>query len=310
MSRLPAPADSGVDLLGLSNLGLSPPNSASSSAISTPSTGMTPSTSQEALFKPSPSPPPAPKAEKEPVTSEPESIEAPSVVSRESFQGGAIGDSGEGHQGVGESSGKSMRMANAGFFDMIEKEGGGADFKVTFGVGPVGITLKKDEHGRQCLVKSFRDVKDPATGRMVDGPAKRSGLIAVGDVITEIDGESVMELTFKQTMMRLRQAQDREHTLTFKNPDHIHDLSRYGGDVEMKETRRLIHRQKERWYTSPSGAQDDLVYCYVERKRGQHVTSFNLHREDTGKYMFTASFRADMTGTIVFHTYPDAHMRK
>jgi len=202
----------------------------------------------------------------------------------------------------------TMHSSNMGFFDRINKEGGGADYKVTFAPGPVGISLDKDAHGRQCLVKSFREVKGP-DGKMQDGPAKRSGLIAVGDVITEIDGQSVMELTFKQTMMRLRQVQEKEHTLTFKNHDHIHDLSQYGGDTEIKETKRLIHGQKERWYVAPDET-EDMIYCYVERKRGQHVTSFNLHREDTGQYMFSASFDASMTGDLIFHTYPDSHLRK
>lgn len=37
----------------------------------------------------------------------------------------------------------SMHAANMGFFDKINKEGGGADYKVTFPPGPVGISLQK-----------------------------------------------------------------------------------------------------------------------------------------------------------------------
>ena len=55
-----------------------------------------------------------------------------------------------------------------------------------------------------------------------------------------------LQLTFKQTMMRLRKAQESEHTITFKNADHVHDLSQYGGDTALKETKRLIHAQKEK----------------------------------------------------------------
>ena len=73
--------------------------------------------------------------------------------------------------------------------------------------GPVGLSLEKDSHGRQCLVRTFRQVPGP-DGKLIDGPAQRSGLVAVGDLVTEIDGEDVLELTFKQTMMRLRKAQE------------------------------------------------------------------------------------------------------
>ena len=37
-----------------------------------------------------------------------------------------------------------------------------------------------------------------------------------------------------------------EHIITFKNADHVGDLSQYGGDTALKETKRLIHMQKER----------------------------------------------------------------
>ena len=30
-----------------------------------------------------------------------------------------------------------------------------------------------------------------------------------------------------------------------------------------------------------------MIYCYVERIRGQFVTAFNLYREDTSEYMFS-----------------------
>ena len=180
--------------------------------------------------------------------------------------------------------------------------------QVTFPPGPVGLSLEKYSHGRQCVVRTFRQIPGP-DGKLVDGPAQRSGLVAVGDLVTEIDGEDVLELTFKQTMMRLRKAQEHEHTITFKNADHVGDLSQYGGDTALKETKKLIHMQKERWYLAPDES-DDMIYCYVERIRGQFVTAFNLYREDTGEYMFSCSCDASMTGKLVFHTLKDSHLRK
>lgn len=77
----------------------------------------------------------------------------------------------------------------------------------------------------------------------------------------------------------------------------------------MKETKRLIHSEKEKWYLAPSES-DDMIYAYVERIRGQYVTAFNLFREDTAGYMFSCSCDASMTGKLVFHTVRDSHLRK
>ena len=111
----------------------------------------------------------------------------------------------------------------------------------------------------------------------------------------------MMELTFKQTMNRLRIAQESNYSVTFQNMDHVEGLSKYSGDVEIKESRRFIHMEKEKWYLAPEGS-DDMVYCYIERMRGQHVTAFNLYREDTGEYMLSVSFDKSMTGIMIFHT--------
>ena len=53
-----------------------------------------------------------------------------------------------------------------------------------------------------------------------------------------------------------------------------------------------------------------MIYCYVERIRGQQTTAFNLYREDTAGYMFSCSCDASMTGKLVFHTVKDSHLRK
>jgi len=69
-----------------------------------------------------------------------------------------------------------------------------------------------------------------------------------------------------------------------------------------------VHVQK--WYLSPVEASDDVVYCYVERIRGNSVTAFNLHREDTGEYMFSCSCDSSMQGEMIFHTMKDSHLRE
>ena len=205
----------------------------------------------------------------------------------------------------------AMHLSNAGFFDKLGKASTSGEYTVTFQPGSIGLTLDKDTHGRQCVVKAFRPVKHPGSGALVDGPAKRGGLIVVGDVVTKIDGMDIMELTFKQTMMRLREVQDREYTLTLVSIENAKDLSMYSGDKDINESRKHIHLQKEKWYIPPgTGDTDDLVYCYVERIRGQHVVAFNMHREDTGEFMIAASLNADLSGSIVFHTTRDSHLRR
>jgi hypothetical protein len=188
----------------------------------------------------------------------------PAAEPEAGFEGGAIAGDGDGEVP------DDMHTSNMGFFDRLvrhtqvgtahafphltqpflaqaKSSSHTADYKVTFPPGPIGISLEKDVHGRQCLVKAFRNVKNDK-GELVDGPAKRSGLIVLGDIVTQIDGEDVLELTFQQTMMRLRQAQESEHTLTFRSIDNVSDLSVFGGDTDLKETKRLIHMQKEKWY--------------------------------------------------------------
>ena len=66
-------------------------------------------------------------------------------------------------------------------------------------------------------------------------------------------------------LRRLRQAQEKEHTITFKNADHVGDLSQYGGDVELKETKRLIHAEKEKWYLAPDEVSEhhQLLFHFI-----------------------------------------------
>ena len=63
-----------------------------------------------------------------------------------------------------------------------------------------------------------------------------------------------------------------------------------------------------KWYLSPENS--DMCYCYVERVKGQHTTSFNLYREDTGEFMIAAACASNMTGGLVFTNFKDCHLRK
>ena len=43
--------------------------------------------------------------------------------------------------------------------------------------------------------------------------------------------------------------------------------------------RQLIHEQKSSYYMPPDEG-EEMIYCCVERHRGEHVTAFHLHREE------------------------------
>ena len=157
-------------------------------------------------------------------------------------------------------------------------------------------------------VKGFPQKK---LGDVDDGLAKRSGVICIGDCIVAIDGESVLDLTFLQTMNRLRNIQDKSHTLTFRSSEHLKNLSQHTANSpfgELNETRKMIHREKEKWYLSPQT--DDMCYCYVERTRGVNSTSFNLYREDTGEFMLAATINKNMWGTVLFSNMKESYLRK
>jgi len=139
--------------------------------------------------------------------------------------------------------------SNSGFFKNLNK-GLKDSNDVTFPPGNIGITLEPSADGRQCVVKAFpkrRDEKS-TTNAMLEGPAARSGLVCIGDVIVALDGESVMDLTFKQTMAKLRASQDKHHIISFRSIDSISDLSQFntGHAKDISETRKLIHSEKEK----------------------------------------------------------------
>ena len=64
------------------------------------------------------------------------------------------------------------------------------------------------------------------------------------------------------------------------------DFDNGAGSVE--EARRQIHLEKEKWYL-PLDEGEEMAYCCVQRHRGEKVTAFHLHREDTGAFLRPAA---------------------
>ncbi|GMF65201.1 unnamed protein product [Phytophthora lilii] len=182
-------------------------------------------------------------------------------------------------------------------------------YDVTFDHGPVGLDLETDWYGRQAVVKGFRAINSAGD----KGPAKRCGLVRVGDVLTAINGESCLEMNFQETLEALRLAGKSRHTLHFKSLEAAGDLSIYANDKDVVQARAFIHQHKQRFYRPPSTADGvdphELVLGCIERLRGEFVTALNFHREETGEFLLAASCASDGSGPFIFHTLRDSHLR-
>ncbi|KAL4158664.1 hypothetical protein PRNP1_004440 [Phytophthora ramorum] len=182
-------------------------------------------------------------------------------------------------------------------------------YDVTFDHGPVGLDLETDWYGRQAVVKGFRAINSAGD----EGPAKRCGLIHVGDVLTAINGESCLQMNFQETLEALRLAGKSRHTLHFKSLEAAGDLSIYANDKDVVLARAFIHQHKQRFYRPPPAAEGgnphELVLGCIERLRGEFVTALNFHQEETGEFLLAASCASDGSGPFIFHTLRDSHLR-
>ncbi|KAL3657712.1 hypothetical protein V7S43_017287 [Phytophthora oleae] len=182
-------------------------------------------------------------------------------------------------------------------------------YDVTFDHGPVGLDLETDWYGRQAVVKGFRAVNSAGD----EGPAKRCGMVRVGDVLTAINGNSCLEMNFQETLEALRLAGKSRHTLHFKSLEAAGDLSIYASDKDVAQARAFIHQHKQRFYRPPRAVEGanphELVLGCIERLRGEFVTALNFHREETGEFLLAASCASDGSGPFIFHTLRDSHLR-
>ena len=70
-----------------------------------------------------------------------------------------------------------------------------------------------------------------------------------------------------------------------------------------------MRRTRCRFYL-PLDEGEEMAYCCLERHRGEKVTAFHLHREDTGAFILACSCASDMEGPFKFHTLTDSHLRR
>lgn len=116
-------------------------------------------------------------------------------------------------------------------------------------------------------------------------------------------------MSFAETLAKLREVSGGEHTLHFKALELVAgDLGEYAKDRGIAQARKFIHENKQVYFEPPDES-EEMIYGQVERRRGDKVTAFNLHREDTGEFLLACSCDAEMTGLFVFHRIQDSHLR-
>jgi hypothetical protein len=164
--------------------------------------------------------------------------------------------------------------------------------------GKAGIQLERDFYSSEWLVK----------GLSPGGAADESGAIKPGDTLTGINEVDVGDLGIDVVLACLAEAQNAgrgPYTLRLRKRGARPTASAGG---TMQEARQLIFEHKAKYYRPPR-PEDGIIYCSVTRHRGAKVTSFNMHREDTGEFLIACSMDADNHGAMLFHTVQDSHLR-
>ncbi|CAN0027086.1 unnamed protein product [Ascophyllum nodosum] len=184
------------------------------------------------------------------------------------------------------------------------------EYEVVFGLKStnngkpdLGLTMQADYHGNRAVVKGFSLVD----GKI--GPAQACGLICVGDVLVAVGDDRVKGMRFPAILNVVREAcRGRgQIRLTF-TAGTGEELGPSPQDGAMMEARWFIHQQKARYYRPPPPT-EDMVYCSLERHRGERVTSFHLNRDDTGEFLLACSVDSNLHGPMLFHTLQDTHLR-
>lgn len=167
-------------------------------------------------------------------------------------------------------------------------------FDVSLPAGPLGITwATEDWEGKVASVRSLQD-----------GSAEKSGEIECGLELIAIDGRSVVGQSFHETVKQVKEAEASAMVLRFLDPRRpLGSDSVSEHDLALDHAMRAIRRSKLGFYEPLKG--DELQQFFVERYRGNHMTSFHLHRQQDSEFVLAASCKAGYTGTFVFHTLQD-----
>ena len=176
--------------------------------------------------------------------------------------------------------------------------------------GP-GIVWETDFEGKRASVKAFKRLDDGQYG-----PAANSGIIDIGHILIAVDGKRMVGKAFEEQVKYVERASKKhkgkgEYVLTMVDAERrvakegTTTSSKTSSSVgkEMNQALKEIHRNKLQYYQAvPS---EEMTLCFLERYRGDHVTSFHMHRQSDSAFVMAASMPCAMKGDVVFHTLQD-----
>ncbi|OQR90571.1 ATP-binding Cassette (ABC) superfamily [Thraustotheca clavata] len=178
-------------------------------------------------------------------------------------------------------------------------------YQVTFERGPIGLELEADWYGMHVTVKGFQKVDGK------DGLAKMSKVVCVGDVIHAINDETCLDMTFDETLEKLRQVSKSMHTLHFTSLSGLNEMKSFRHDKDISLAKQYIQKHKTKFYRSlRKPGHEGLLYGCIERHCGEEVIALHFHREDTGEFLLACSVQSDYLGPFLFHTLQDSHHRE
>ena len=197
--------------------------------------------------------------------------------------------------------------------------------------GP-GIVWETDWGGKKTTVKAFKRLEDGQ-----HGPAANSGLIDIGHVLVAVNGKRIVGKPFEEQVKYVERASKKkkkgtkEYILTMCDPER-HDTTKTttvinskgttttsssssssnnnsnsnsnSNGAAMNQALKEVHRNKLKYYQAVPAAQD-MTCCFLERYRGDHVTSFHMHRQIDSAFVMAASMPCAMKGDVIFHTLQD-----
>ena len=75
----------------------------------------------------------------------------------------------------------------------------------------------------------------------------------------------------------------------------------------VEEALAMVHRHKTQFYTPADTEPGELILGYIQRHRGEYITSFHFHREEDDVFLMAASCNSDCSSDFIFHTLRNAY---
>jgi hypothetical protein len=143
------------------------------------------------------------------------------------------------------------------FFDVFAAGDSADHYEVAFERGPIGLQLEADYYGTCACVRGFTTGSDG-----LEPPAQSCGRIHLGDVLTHINAECVLDVPFEHTLERLQAVQDGPFRLKLRGrgAGGRRSSSNVYADSGITEARRAIFEAKARFFLVPR-TEDEMIYC-------------------------------------------------